>query len=290
MIAYDKLPRRSLQLRAMLSRVCTMLRPRDPSAWYDVGLAYKYLHDWRRSAKANERAIDLYPERDYAAWWNLGIAATALRDWTLARRAWRGYGLDLPDGFGPIEANWSETPVRLPNGETVWAKRIDPARALIRSIPFPESGFRWHDIVLHDGAAKGERELRGKRYPVFDVLERWEASAMPTTCVDVICKSDDDARLLVEAFESLELAAEDWTTTVRPLCQACSEGLPDEFHVHDRLEVKPDRREFGVAAPVDCIEAVVPAWVAESPDTREFIAMHADALQGSQHTLKGTEP
>lgn len=82
-----------------------------------------------------------------------------------------------------------------------------------------------------------------------------------------------DAQLLVEVFESLEFAAEEWTTTIRPLCQACSEGLPDEFHVHDRLEVKPDQREFGVAAPVDCIDAVVSAWVEGSPDTREFVGM-----------------
>src|SRR5215472_3009830 len=124
MIAYDKLPRRTLQLRALLSRLQTIIRPRDPSVWYDLGLAYKYLHDWRGSAKANHRAVTLNPERGYAAWWNLGIAATALRDWTLARKAWCGYGLDVPDGDGPIDVDWSETPVRLPNGETVWAKRI----------------------------------------------------------------------------------------------------------------------------------------------------------------------
>src|SRR5205807_10273545 len=74
----------------------------------------------------------LFRSKDKAAWWNQGIAATALGRWGLARRAWAGFGIDLPAGEGPLDFPCGSCPVRLcPDGdaEVVWAHRIDPARS-----------------------------------------------------------------------------------------------------------------------------------------------------------------
>jgi hypothetical protein len=247
--------------------------PDDAVAWYDLGLERKYLGQWRESADANLRALALTAEPGDPAWWNLGIAATALRDWPLARRAWREYGIDrklLPDDVGPIELDWGLTPVRLmpPAAEVVWGRRIDPARVRIASIPFPESGHRWGDVVLHDGAPNGERESDGRVYSVFDELQRWGASEIPTLRAAVRCGAQEDSDALVTAFTDARFAAEDWTANVRPLCKACSEGRPDPSHRH--AGAVPDERSFGIAAPIGLAARVLRAWRDASPATRNF--------------------
>jgi hypothetical protein len=98
----------------------------------------------------------------------LGIAATALNNWPEARRAWNGYGLKLPAGEGPIEADLGLTPIRLnPTGgrRSRLVQRIDPARAIIDSVPFPDSGHRHGDLLLHDGEPKVTGSWVVKRYP-----------------------------------------------------------------------------------------------------------------------------
>ena len=64
--------------------------------FYNLGLIHKYLGAWELSLTQNERAVKLDAGNE-AAWWNLGIAATALGRWDVARFAWRGYGMEVPD-------------------------------------------------------------------------------------------------------------------------------------------------------------------------------------------------
>jgi hypothetical protein len=252
------------------ARALVAIAPDDHCAWFDLGLACKHLGQWRESAEANMRALELVAEDEDPAWWNLGIAATALRDWELARRAWRGYGIAIPDGSGPIELDWGSTPVRLRGEavEVVWGRRLDPARVRIENIPFPESGHRWGDIVLHDGAPNGERVVDARTYPVFDELERWSPSEIPTLRATVQCASDEDSAALVAAFSDAKFAAEDWTANVRSLCKACSEGRPDASHRHD--DDASEQRSFGIAAPLGLALQVLRAWRDASPATRDF--------------------
>src|SRR5919204_1203646 len=129
------------------------LDPEYEHPWFNLGLIYKRRRDWANCARCNSRAGELNPKPENPAWWNLGIAATALRDWDLARQAWISYGVRLPAGDGPIEADFGWAPVRIdPEGEpeVVWGRRIDPARVVIENIPFPESGHRHGDVVLDD--------------------------------------------------------------------------------------------------------------------------------------------
>ena len=135
---------------------------------YNLGLIYKYSGDWERSLQFNERATELDRD-DQAGWWNLGIAATALGRWDLARSAWRGAGLEVPDGDGPLDYPCGRTPIRLnpeTDGEVVWSQRLDPARAEIRSIPLADSGFRFADVVLNDGRQGLPQAGRSRRSSV----------------------------------------------------------------------------------------------------------------------------
>src|SRR5208337_4273353 len=161
----------------------TKIDPRWNVPFYNLGLHYKNTGRWDKSLFYNQCALKLEPA-DRAACWNLGIAATALKNWTEARRAWREYGIQLENGDGEVRMPMETACVRLNpkgNGEVVWGLRIDPARIVILSVPLPESGHRFHDIVLNDGASEGTRiDQRGKEVPVIDDLSIWEVSAYST--------------------------------------------------------------------------------------------------------------
>jgi tetratricopeptide (TPR) repeat protein len=222
---------------------------------YNLGLVYKYKGEWERSLVHNLRATELAPE-DQAGWWNLGIAATALGRWDVARAAWRGAGIELPAGDGPIDYPCGPAPIRLdPEGhaEVVWAERLDPARAKIRSIPTPESGFRFDDLVLNDGAATGFRKLNDQEVPVFNCLALLFPSKFSTWVVEVdLSRAGSSEANAVARLEELaqlsSLAAEDWSVSLHLLCKACSEGRPYSDHEHPPTDAGPNRR-LAIAAP-----------------------------------------
>jgi TPR repeat len=217
---------------------------------YNLGLLYKHQHSWAESLEYNRRATELAPS-DQAAWWNLGIAATALGRWDQARAAWRGFGIPLPDGDGPIDFPCGFGPIRInPDGdaEVVWAYRIDPARAELSSIPFPESKHRWRDVVLNDGAPNGYRKYKGKDIPVFDELELLQPSPFGTFVARVALPGRGEVVLeLAKIADAHEGCAEDWSTSVRLLCKACSEGRPHADHDTDRV-VPEGAHLIGIAA------------------------------------------
>jgi tetratricopeptide (TPR) repeat protein len=218
------------------------LAPKWSSPHYNLGLVHKYQSHWRESFDCNRRATKLDP-KDEAAWWNLGIAATALGDWTAARDAWRGFGIEIPNGDGPLDFPCGNAPIRLnpdgPNVEVVWADRLCPARARILNIPLPESGHRWRDVVLHDGAPVGYRNYRGREMGVYNELERLEPAPYGTFLIEIDAADDPDwfEHLENRAVES-DLAVEDWSQSIHLLCKACSEGLPHKRH-DTELEPEP---------------------------------------------------
>lgn len=155
--------------------------------FYNLGLLHKHSADWPECLRMNQRAVALNGA-DKAGWWNLGIAATALGDWPEARRAWRACGIDILEGKGPVDYPCGINPVRLnPNGEAevVWAERVDPARAELRSIPYPSSGFRFGDLVLNDGAPNGYRMLGQTEVALFDCLALLQPSNFSTFVAEV---------------------------------------------------------------------------------------------------------
>ncbi len=247
------------------------LAPRWSTPLYNLGLLFKNEGEWEKSLEYNRRAAKL-DAKCQEAWWNMGIAATALGRWDAARAAWRGYGIDVPAGEGPIEMNCGYCPIRLnPDeaAEVVWARRIDPARAEIVSMPFPESDHRWKDIVLNDGAPVGHRKVDGKDIPVFNELELLEPSPFGTYVASVALPSGSEAaRRLVEIADRLEGCAEDWSTSVRMLCKACSEGRP--HLTHDSESVPADGVHLiGIAARNrEHAERILADWTATAADAR----------------------
>ena len=258
--------------------------PTRSSIYYNIGLIYKYRNAWVDSFAWNSKAYELDRESE-AARWNLAIAATALRNWAVARQAWADNLISLRDaGHGPIDDNFGKTPVRLhpdAEAEVVWANRIDPVRASIVSIPFPESGFRYGDVVLHDGAGVGTRTSDGKEYSVFNVLELFEPSVLSTFRLDFEAASPDVADVLCQAFDDAGITVEDWTANVVTLCKQCSEGTPHEHTEASREDAgwKPERMMGIAAASFEDIEAVLDAWTGPSLGEAE-LSCELDGVPG----------
>lgn len=247
--------------------------PKWPASYYNIGLIYKYRNEWRNSLDFNRRAYELDPQ-DEAARWNLAIAATALRDWETARLAWKDQGLTFDSDAGPINSDFGQTPVRLnpdDDAEVVWARRIDPVRARIENIPYPESGYRCGDIVLHDGAPVGYRMLGERECAVFNVLELFEPSSLSTFALLIDLDTPDAAEQLLEQFSAAKIDVEDWTASFRILCKQCSEGRPHEQHDHHGDEQPGEwevRRHIGIAAASSYeIDAVLKAWAGPGAST-----------------------
>jgi hypothetical protein len=222
--------------------------PRWSVPWYNLGLQTKYHGRWEESLRFNQRAVELDADDD-AAWWNLGIAATALHDWKEARRAWRGFGIEMADGEGEASIPPVTACVRLdPNqaGEVVWGKRLDPARILVLNVPLPESKRRYHDVILNDGASNGTRTRDGVEFPVFDELAVWQASPYSTFQVALHIPDQEAEKGLAEICEAREIGVEDWST-IQILCAECSRGNP---HPHERKPAVADaaQRRFGFGA------------------------------------------
>ena len=217
--------------------------PDNPYYHYMRGLAHKYLRDWPTSLHHNQRAIALQDEKDESSLWNAGIAATALGNWPETRRLWALCGINVPKGAGPIEGDFGVASMRLnawDSGETVFGRRIDVVRARLLNVPFPESGYRFGDIVLHDGASTGTRQCGDQVVPVFNVLERLTPSPFKTFTVFVGCQGPEDMQALLGATAPGIGFCEDWTANIRYYCVRCSYGT---VHAHTHDDAQDDAQD-----------------------------------------------
>jgi Tetratricopeptide repeat len=240
----------------------------NPAAWFNLGLAYKLMRDWPNSVRCNRQAAQLEPSNQEAHW-NMGVAATALRDWATARAAWRGIGLDPPPGAGPPEFdNLGPTPVRLNPGdgagtETVWGARIDPCRVRIESVPLPESGHRWHDIVLHDVVPNGTRQAGGQTWSVFDELIRMDPSDAPTFESQLTVPIEEDGQALTELLADLDVGVEDWSESVQLICAQCDvSSVHEHAAANDVTPIRMVVRRYGFGGDAAVIGAALERWAA----------------------------
>lgn len=254
-------------------------------AWFEAGLHAKARRDWQRCLAWNAQALELFgPDEAQEfdgvnpAAWNLGIAATALGDWPAARRAWSAYGLTgFGEGEGPIDANYGMTPIRLNpdrpslalevtpdfgTTEVVWCWRRSPAHAVIASVPLPESGHRFRDVLLHDGEPKGTRRDGDIEVSVFDEIGRLHDSAIPTWQAQVVGATPEDVAAAGDVFGERGLGADNWSG-ISVMCSDCSHGSPDEGHHH--ATPPADTVLLGLAGPEDEVAECLERWRADRP-------------------------
>jgi hypothetical protein len=272
------------RLSRALYRCARIFDPTWAVPAYNIGLSYKQERRWRESGRWNELAAQDAGRGDPALW-NLGIAATAMGNWPVARSAWTRFGIELPGGEGPPEmeegcAFVRVNPVDAP--EVVWATRIDPARAVIRSVPLPESQRRYGDLVLNDGAPNGHRLVEGRELPVFDELQLLSPSAYSTFELRIEGADPTAIENLIQLFRDARIFAENWTTSIHVLCKSCSEGKPhgpDHNHAAARTPADSDRSwRLGVAAQsAGEITKVTESWSTEGAEASFELACLVDA-------------
>jgi len=291
-LAYQAMDRGALAEASLHFERLLQAKPEASHYHYMRGLAHKYLTDWPTSLQHNLRAIALSRKTDQAQHWNAAIAATALADWEQARRLWAACGVKMDEGTDPIDGDFGVAVVRLnpwDGGETVFMRRIDPARARLLNVPLPESGHRFGDIVLHDGAPTGTRFNGDQDVPVFNQLQRLAPSEFRTFVVFVSCDSAGDLQVLLDATAPGIGYAEDWTDSVRYYCLRCSYGAPHR-HNTDAAADWQSGRNLGIAAQA------VPPWKSCSKTGRPQITagtskaskrVNARFLNGSMATSGG---
>jgi tetratricopeptide (TPR) repeat protein len=239
----------------------SFLAPRWSVAWFNRGLIAKFERRWPDSLAFNQRAAQLDPN-DPPAWWNLGIAATVLGDWQTARRAWSSYGINVPEG----DMNLGAVPIRvspLSHPEVVWCDRLDPARAVIRNIPTPESGRGCGDTVLHDGEPKGSRMNAGHEVPVFDELQLLTLGRLHTFAVRIVAPLEADLSALESASSGEEILVEDWPGSIRWLCRKCSDGSPHEHCGVEPSAWEPQRLVGVAASSEEAARSLLNAWASQ---------------------------
>ena len=262
--AYAAMGRGALAEAAEAFAALLREEPEQRNYHYMKGLAHKYLRDWPASLRHNLRSIKLSGGKDNeAAHWNAAIAATAMGRWPDVRRLWKDCGLRMPKGDGPIEHDFGLAVVRLNpwgDGETVFARRIDPVRARLLNVPLAESGHRFGDIVLHDGASLGRRVHANGEAPVFNELTRLVASEFRTFAVFVSSPDSESLQPLLEATAPGIGYIEDWTQSVRTLCLRCSYGVV-HTRPHQESEGWDPDRNLGIAAQSPpAVEKLLKDW------------------------------
>jgi hypothetical protein len=94
------------------------------------------------------------------------------------------------------------------------------------NVPLPESGRRFRDVILNDGAGNGTRKnSNGQEVPVLDELSVWEVSPFSTFRVRVEIPDEASEKRLVDLCLKSEIGIEDWST-IRFICAECSRGNP----------------------------------------------------------------
>lgn len=231
------------------------LNPLAAGAWVNYAIALKHSRYWEECLAACDRALELAPQGFEGTCWNAGIAATALERWGRARRAWRSYGIDVPDGEleEPLQMmGIGHAGVRVAidsEPEVVFCERIDPCRARIVSVPLPESDRRFGDVVLHDGERRGERELATRKIPVFDELALVSRGTYETWKVTLECEHPSERDELLALFDGVDGAVEDWTENLTYLCAQCSAGVPHDDHPAPAAAPWQAVRKIGIAVP-----------------------------------------
>ena len=236
-------------------------------AWHNLGLLYKYQGRWPESMECQGKAVELDPE-DESWWWDLGIAATGAGDWSAARQAWKRCGVEIPAAEGEVEKDMGPAAVRVKGTaevpEVIWAQRVDPARAELQGVPLPTTERRWKDVVIHEGVPNGSRGRSGKQFHVFDELRLFKPSGFKTYRVVSSIKPKEAGPALLESFQEAGLAASDWQSSVRFLCEICLTGVPHKVHSH---EVHGGERIYGAAAnSEDEVREIVSAWNEKWPE------------------------
>lgn len=247
-----------------LHKRLTRLAPDWSEPFACLSRIYKNRQEWRPAYYYAKKAAEINPFNE-TAWQNLGIAATAIGNWTTARQAWNHLGYHFEPGEQAIQSDLGVVPVCLNPAtlpEIVWARRIDPARAVVLSVPQPRSGRRFGDVVLLDHENCRVRVLGNKRLEIFDELELLSPSRNSTFCAFLLSEEPQDLDVLERLCRDAGIGFDNWSGANRLLLPRHTRGVQEIFDRQLHPE-RPRHRGFWVALAAreeSAVRQVLEAW------------------------------
>jgi hypothetical protein len=183
---------------------------------------YRSRMEWKPTLHYCMRAVE-HNAFDENLWETLGIAATALGEWETARYAWNQLGYHFKPSAEAIDLDLGVIPLRLNPGtqpEVVAARRVDPVRAIIESIPQPSSGRRYGDLVLVENkpnqtGASVQFYQQRRVLPLHDELQLLKSSNWHTYSVMLFTDTAADVDVLANLCLSANLGFDNWSNATR---------------------------------------------------------------------------
>ncbi len=219
-----------------------------------LGDIYKYRQEWKPALYYNKKAVSL-DAGNQSAWWNVGIAATALKKGRLARNVWAKFG------FSTDEPSLKPASVRLfyrGKFEILCVSCLGPARGIIRSVPSPESGRRYGDIVLMDGVVQGFHSSDAHRLSVYEELGLLRHSHYRTFSCVLQSAGKKDVEILEQLCREDNLGFEVWDNASRTLSSQYFGAAP-EYYVH-HFEPQSELLVAVAAPDQEAAQRVLDAW------------------------------
>ncbi len=197
--------------------------PEWPDPYLALAKLYHERQEWKPSFYYFKKAVSFFPDRR-EAWWSLGIAATALKKWSVARSVWSKFGITkmgkAPEGL------------RLAyNGifEILWMQALDPARGQILSIPHPDSGYRFRDILLYERKPIGHHIVNQKRVVVYKEMGLFKRSPFDThSCLLHDVNAEQIDRLEKLCYDG-RLGFEVWSNAARGMVVNNPGAFPEYY-------------------------------------------------------------
>jgi tetratricopeptide (TPR) repeat protein len=228
-----------------------------------LGKIYKQLNDWKPAFHYNFCTVERNPSHK-TSWENLGIAATALRKWRMARTAWNQIGFECRESDQALNLNLGAIAVCInPNQkpEIVWARRLDPARAMIMSVPQPSSGHYFRDIILIDGNPKGSRVIKGRKVAVYHQLGLFKRSVYQTYLVGLHTEALEHVDTLAQLAVNEGVGFDNWSLGYRlKLNPGTKLHRRPEYHDPVREEMPPHFMVALASKTPDPIHQVLETW------------------------------
>ena len=224
---------------------------------------YRSRMEWKPTLHYCLKAVE-HNNFDENLWETLGLAATALCEWEMARYAWNQLGFHFKPCSEALHLDLGIVPVRLnptTQPEIVAARRIDPVRASIESIPQPSSGRRYKDLILVENKSNGLFFQQSKKLPIHDELQLLKPSNWHTFSVLLYTSSPSDVDTLANLCLKADLGFDNWSNATRFFQPNLHKNVSEYFDqaIFDRLE----RDVFLVAVAarqLGEVEAMLESW------------------------------
>lgn len=248
--------------------------------WYPpyqyLSSIYKYHNDWKAAFHYGQCAIENGADKA-EMWRNFAIAATALKKWQIARNAWNKVGFQLKEVKNAPNFDMGIVPVRLRYNnfhEIVWAKQIDPARAIIESVPDPVSDRNYGDLILIDFKVTGYRIMKGKKIPVYDELELIKRSHYRNYLVFLHDSQKNEVDLLDKLCWNKDLGFDNWSHLTELQLNKNLAYLPEYYNEDLEFDFTPSDMRIAVAAErFSDVEEVMQAWTTIALKEYEILQM-----------------